>query len=117
MTRGSMDPVQRGGPWTPGPCFVLTLQGLIRRLWQRWLREYVSHIGSRYKWFSQQKNLKEDDTVVVIDPNATRRDWKVGRIVHTYRGEDGLVRVLDVKVGDRVLKRPITKRSLLEMNG
>ena len=19
-----MDPVQRGGPWTPGPCFVLT---------------------------------------------------------------------------------------------
>ena len=20
----SMDPVQRGGPWTPGPCFVLT---------------------------------------------------------------------------------------------
>ena len=22
--RGSMDPVQRGGPWTPGPCFVLT---------------------------------------------------------------------------------------------
>ena len=22
--RESMDPVQRGGPWTPGPCFVLT---------------------------------------------------------------------------------------------
>ena len=22
--RGSMDPVQSGGPWTPGPCFVLT---------------------------------------------------------------------------------------------
>ena len=22
--RGSMDPVQRGGPWTLGPCFVLT---------------------------------------------------------------------------------------------
>ena len=22
--RGSMDPVQSEGPWTPGPCFVLT---------------------------------------------------------------------------------------------
>ena len=22
--RGSMDLVQGGGPWTPGPCFVLT---------------------------------------------------------------------------------------------
>lgn len=21
---GSMNPVQKGGPWTPGPCFVLT---------------------------------------------------------------------------------------------
>ena len=56
------------------------IQELIRRVWQRWLREYLPHIGSRHKWFSQQKNLKEDDTVVVIDPNATRRDWEVGRI-------------------------------------
>ena len=24
--RGSMHPVRRGGPWTPGPCFVLTLK-------------------------------------------------------------------------------------------
>ena len=22
--RGSMDPVHESGPWTPGPCFVLT---------------------------------------------------------------------------------------------
>ena len=22
--RGSMDPVNESGPWTPGPCFVLT---------------------------------------------------------------------------------------------
>lgn len=70
-----------------------------------WLREYLPHIGSRHKWFSQQTNLKEDDIVVVIDPNATRRDWKVG-----------LVRVVNAKVGDGVLKRPITKLSPLEMN-
>ena len=25
----SMDPVQSGGPWTPGPCFVLTLDGSV----------------------------------------------------------------------------------------
>ena len=24
--RGSMDSIQSGGPWTPGPCFVLTHQ-------------------------------------------------------------------------------------------
>ena len=26
---GSMDPVQSDGPWTPGPCFVLTQHELL----------------------------------------------------------------------------------------
>ena len=30
--RGSMDLVQRGGPWTPGPCFVLTREKRLHRL-------------------------------------------------------------------------------------
>ena len=66
------------------------IQELIRRVWQRWLKEYLPHIGSRHKWFSQQENLKEDDTVVAIDPNAARKDWKVGTIVRTYPAQTDL---------------------------
>lgn len=73
------------------------------------------YIGTRHKWFFKKENLKEDDLVVVIDPDVRRRDWKVGRIVHTYPGADGLIRVVDVKVGIKILKRPITKLSPLEM--
>ena len=91
------------------------IQELIRRVWQRWLREYLPYIGSRHKWFSKEKNLKEEDVVIVIDPDARRRDWKVGRIVRTYPGADGLVRVVHVKFGDKILKRPITKLSPLEI--
>ena len=91
------------------------IQELIRRVWQRWLKEYLPYIGSRHKWFSKEKNLKEDDVVIVIDPDARRRDWKVGRILRTYPGADSLMRVVDVKVGDKILKRPITKLSPLEM--
>ena len=91
------------------------IQELIRRVWQRWMREYLPHIGSRHKWFSKEKNLKEDDVVIVIDPDARRRDWKVCRIIRTYPGADGLVRVVDVKLGNKILKRPITKLSPLEM--
>ena len=36
--RGSMDPVQRGGPWTPGPCFVLTPKSI---------RANVFYLGER----------------------------------------------------------------------
>ena len=89
-------------------------------------RAHLSHMATlverissihwfRHKWFSKEKNLKEDDVVIVIDPNARRRDWKVGRIVHTYPGADGLVHVVDIKVSDKILKRPITKLSPLEM--
>ena len=91
------------------------VQELIRRVWQRWLKEYLPYIGSRHKWFSKEVNLKDDDVVVVIDPKARRRDWKVGRVVRTYPGGDGLVRVVDVKVGDTILQRPVSKLSPLEM--
>ena len=89
------------------------VQELIRRVWQRWLREFLTYIGSRLKWFPKEVNLKEYDVVVVIDTKVRRRDWKLGRVVRTYPGGDGLVRVVDVKVGDMMLQRPASKLSPL----
>lgn len=60
-------------------------------------------------------NIQVGDVVVIIDPNAARRDLKVGRIEQTYPGPDGVVRVVDVPVKDKVLKRPITRISPLEI--
>ena len=42
------------------------------------LNEYFPHIGSRHKWFSPQETLKEGDIVIGNDPNAARKDWKLG---------------------------------------
>ena len=72
------------------------------------MKEYIPHSGSRKKWFSSQKNLKVGEVVVVIDTDMARRDWKVGRIEQVYPGNDGLVRVVDVKVRGRTLRRPIS---------
>ena len=46
--------------------------------------------------------------VVVIDPDAAKREWIVGRIEQTYAGPGGQVRVVDVRVKDKVPNRPIT---------
>ena len=91
------------------------IQELVRHVWKRWMKEYLPHIGSRKKWFLPTKNVRIGDVVVVIDPDAARREWKVGRIEQVYPGNDELVRVVDVKVGGRVLGRPITRISPLEM--
>lgn len=93
------------------------IQELVRHVWKRWMKEYIPHIGSRKKWFSSQKNLKVGEVVVVIDADMARRDWKVGRIEQVYPGNDGLVRVVDVKVRGRTLRRPISVISPLEMKG
>ena len=55
------------------------------------------------------KRTSKTTIVVLIDPNTARNDWKVGRIVSTYPGGDGLLRVVDVKVADQILKRPVTR--------
>ena len=91
------------------------VQELIRHVWVRWMKEYLPHIGSRHKWFFPEVNLQVGDVVMVIDPNASRREWKVGRIECTYPGRDQLVRVVDVRVGDKVLRRPVTRISPLEV--
>ena len=51
---------------------------------------------------------------MVFDPSTARREWKVGRIECTYPGSDQLVRVVDVRVGDKLLKRSVTRISPLE---
>jgi len=78
------------------------------------MKEYLPHIGSRQKWFFPTENLKVGDVVMVIDHNASRREWKVGRIERTYPGRDQLVRVVEVQAGDKILNRPVTRISPLE---
>ena len=60
------------------------------------------------------RNLQKGDVVLVIDPDAPRRKWHVGRIQTTYPGRDGLVRVADVWSEGKVTRRPIHRLSPLE---
>ena len=85
------------------------VQQLISRVWRRWLKEYLPTLNTRPKWTSVVQDLKEDDVVVVLDPNLPRAKWPLGRITHTYPGQDGHTRVARVQCGDKVVVRPIHK--------
>ena len=61
------------------------------------MREYLPTTGCRQKWFVPTENLKVGDVVLVIEPDAPKQDWKIGRIAAVYPGQDGLVRVVEVE--------------------
>ena len=78
--------------------------------WKRWLRKYLPTLQTRSKWHKALTNLKLNALVLLVDDNIPRGRWNLGRILETYRGPDGLVRVAK----DAVYMRPIQKLCLLE---
>ncbi|KAJ8889130.1 hypothetical protein PR048_008624 [Dryococelus australis] len=89
------------------------LERPIQHFWQRWSAEYLSRLQNRPKWWSKKPNLQPGDMVIIKDEKLTRQQWKLGRIMDTFTGEDGLVRTVTVKTATGDLKRPITKLAWL----
>ncbi|KAL7725752.1 hypothetical protein ACLKA6_000643 [Drosophila palustris] len=73
------------------------VSSLKRMFWQRWSREYVLGLQTRAKWHQQQPNLAVGDLVVVAEDNMPPQQWLVGRVKEVHVGQDGMVRVVDVK--------------------
>ncbi|CAD7078688.1 unnamed protein product [Hermetia illucens] len=51
--------------------------------------------------------------VIIKEYNSPVRQWPLARIIRTYKGDDGKVRVTDVQTVTGVWKRPIHKLASL----
>ena len=99
---------QMGGQFAPESVDTTTflprqrwrkVKDIISRVWRRWLKECVPTLNSRPKWTSEVQDLKVGDVVLVIQPDAPRGRWPLGRIVEVYPGRDGHTRVDKVVCG------------------
>ena len=61
----SMDPVQRGGPWTRGPCFVLTRQLLPSARCQR-AKHLLKKLLNSFFFTSRKSNFSVQNNVVSV---------------------------------------------------
>ena len=82
--------------------------------WKRWTKEYLPTLQVRQKWHSIERNLKENDLVLVVEQTQHRNQWPLGRVLEVYAGRDGLVRSAKVKTMNSEYRRPVTKLCLLE---
>ena len=92
------------------------VQDIISHVWRRWLKECVPALNSRPKCTSENRDLKVNDVVLVIQSDSPRGCWPLGRVIEVYPGRDGHTRVAKVVCGDKTVVRPITKLIPLDIN-
>ncbi|GFW79500.1 integrase catalytic domain-containing protein [Trichonephila clavipes] len=80
------------------------IQFLRNKFWNRWSTEYLTHLQTRAKWSVQNPNLRENQLVLLKYPNTKPLDWPKGCILQVFPGNDGLVRVVNVKTSTGILK-------------
>ena len=93
------------------------VQYLANQFWQRWRREFLPPLQERRKWHHPEPNIERDDVVVIVDDDAPRNRWPLGRVVDTYASADGLVRSVRVRIGNSEYDRPVHKLILLLKSG
>ena len=113
----------KGKPNFPPGVFVKTdiyvrrrwrqAQFLANLFWKRWLREYLTQLQERQKWLKPKRNFEPGDIVLIVEDNAPRNSWLLGRITSVSPDQKGEVRRVRVKTAARELERPITKLCLL----
>lgn len=79
----------------------------------RWKSEYLQEMHRRVKWKSPQQDLHTNDLVVVKEDNLPQNEWRLGRVLKTYPGSDGRVRVADIRTERGCITRPIVKLVVL----
>ena len=93
------------------------VQRVVRDVWRRWLKELVPRLNARSKWQRQEKSISKGDIVMVHEENAPRACWPIGRVVETFVGRDGVVRVVEVEIKGKIYKRSVHRLVPLDVEG
>ena len=79
-------------------------------IWKRWTRQYLPQWNQRSKWSKEHlRHLKERELVWMVDYSVKRCEYKMGRVIKVFKGDDGVVRSSRVKMAHGEFNRPVAK--------
>ena len=86
---------------------------LTHDLWQQWKKEYLQSLQTRRKWIQHRPNLCVGDIVLLKESMFEKQTWPLARIEEVFTGDDGLVRVVAIRCGNKIYRQPVHKVVLL----
>lgn len=92
------------------------VQKRMQHFWQRWSNEYVTGLQKRSKWYKDPTQLQNGLLVVLKEDNMPPKTWKLGRIIETHPGKDGIIRVVTIRTSNNTYKRPTTQIAVLPID-
>ena len=88
-------------------------QNLMQHFWQRWSSEYLQQLQHLQKWKTPQRTLQQGDLVIICEDTPFTNHWPLARVIATFLGKDGKVRVTQVTTATSILKQPVAKLSIV----
>ena len=89
---------------------IKTAQAYADTIWKRCTREDLPQWNKTSKWSKEHvQNLKEGELVRPIDYSEKRCEYKMGRTIEIFTGNDCVVRSARVKMAHGELNRPVVK--------
>ncbi|XP_038105324.1 uncharacterized protein LOC119765476 [Culex quinquefasciatus] len=87
---------------------------LVDQFWRRWINEYLPTIAKRTKWHSEAENIQVDDLVLIVN-EGQRNGWTRGRVLTVIPGRDGRIRQATIQTSAGILRRPVSKLAVLQV--
>ena len=83
------------------------IQYILCTLADRFKQLYFHQLQRRSKWQIPQANISAGTMVLLQDDNLPPTKWKLGRIVETYKGADGMVRSVSIQTSNSMMTRAV----------
>ena len=83
------------------------VQKCLKDFWSRWSVEYMQSLQVRSKNQRERRNIQIGQIGLLKDDLKIPFYWKLGKVVSTHPGNDGLVRVIDIKTENGLFKRSV----------
>ena len=90
------------------------VQALRNCFWDQWRKQYLPTLTQRRKWQKTLPNLRPGQLVILEDDMQRRKNWPLARVTKVQPGDDGVVRVAEVRTKDGTYVRPVVKLLRLE---